>query len=351
MNNILVSVIIPVYNVEKYLKEAIESVINQTFKNIEIICVNDASPDNCAQILADYASKDARIKIITHNTNRGLSCARNSGLDIAKGEYIYFLDSDDYYDTTLIEKTLKLFSDEIDIVTFNLKKFYELDERNCDITYSSERNCNRNYSREQQGIHKVDNKIYEIIMEESCRNVFKNSLIKKYNIRFAENLIFEDTSFIFKYLAVCRNIFIDTEILYNYRIRTNSILDSIQYKPPVAHRLKNLTNYVEFLKLNKITQKESNDFFVSRIWGYYTVDMGLESRGGGAFGNRLCIVREIHCLLKHYKINKNNTYLNKQAILTLYFLKAPCCILFVIFYKLDKFIKKLFRYKHSHKLL
>ncbi len=351
MNNILVSVIIPVYNVEKYLKEAIESVINQTFKNIEIICVNDASPDNCAQILADYASKDARIKIITHNTNRGLSCARNSGLDIAKGEYIYFLDSDDYYDTTLIEKTLKLFSDKIDIVTFNLKKFYELDERNCDITYSSERTCNRNYSREQQGIHKVDNKIYEIIMEESCRNVFKNSLIKKYNIRFAENLIFEDTSFIFKYLAVCRNIFIDTEILYNYRIRTNSILDSIQYKPPVAHRLKNLTNYVEFLKLNKILQKESNDFFVSRIWGYYAADMDLESRGGGAFGNRLCIVREIHCLLKHYKINKNNTYLNKQAILTLYFLKAPCCILFVIFYKLDKFIKKLFRYKHSHKLL
>lgn len=350
MNNILVSVIIPVYNVEKYLKEAIESVINQTFKNIEIICVNDASPDNCAQILADYASKDARIKIITHNTNRGLSCARNSGLDIAKGEYIYFLDSDDYYDTTLIEKTLKLFSDKIDIVTFNLKKFYELDERNCDITYSSERTCNRNYSREQQGIHKVDNKIYEIIMEESCRNVFKNSLIKKYNIRFAENLIFEDTSFIFKYLAVCRNIFIDTEILYNYRIRTNSILDSIQYKPPVAHRLKNLTNYVEFLKLNKILQKESNDFFVSRIWGYYAADMDLESRGG-AFGNRLCIVREIHCLLKHYKINKNNTYLNKQAILTLYFLKAPCCILFVIFYKLDKFIKKLFRYKHSHKLL
>ncbi len=281
MNNILVSVIIPVYNVEKYLKEAIESVINQTFKNIEIICVNDASPDNCAQILADYASKDARIKIITHNTNRGLSCARNSGLDIAKGEYIYFLDSDDYYDTTLIEKTLKLFSDKIDIVTFNLKKFYELDERNCDITYSSERTCNRNYSREQQGIHKVDNKIYEIIMEESCRNVFKNSLIKKYNIRFAENLIFEDTSFIFKYLAVCRNIFIDTEILYNYRIRTNSILDSIQYKPPVAHRLKNLTNYVEFLKLNKILQKESNDFFVSRIWGYYAADMDLESWGGG----------------------------------------------------------------------
>ena len=90
MNNILVSVIIPVYNVEKYLKEALESIVNQTFKNIEIICVNDASPDNCAQILADYAAKDTRIKIITHNTNKGLSCARNSGLDIAKGEYIYF---------------------------------------------------------------------------------------------------------------------------------------------------------------------------------------------------------------------------------------------------------------------
>ncbi len=103
MDNIKVSVIIPVYNVEKYLRQCLDSVINQTLKDIEIICVNDGSTDNSLKILEEYASKDNRIKII-NKENGGLSSARNAGLAASEGKYIHFLDSDDYIDSKCYEK-------------------------------------------------------------------------------------------------------------------------------------------------------------------------------------------------------------------------------------------------------
>ena len=95
MNEPLISVIIPVYNVEAYLERCLDSVINNTYKNLEIICVNDGSPDNCQIILEKYALQDSRIKLIIQE-NRGLSAARNTGIDFASGDYFYFLDSDDW---------------------------------------------------------------------------------------------------------------------------------------------------------------------------------------------------------------------------------------------------------------
>ena len=100
----LVSVIIPIYNVEQYIEKCLDSVINQTYKDLEIICVNDCSPDNSAQILLEYAQRDTRIKIVNREKNGGLSAARNTGLDEAKGEYVYFIDSDDWIDLDYIEK-------------------------------------------------------------------------------------------------------------------------------------------------------------------------------------------------------------------------------------------------------
>ena len=103
MVNAKISVIIPVYNVSEYLPTCLDSVINQTYKNLEIICVNDGSPDNSAEILFEYAKKDSRIKIITQD-NQGVSAARNNGLKQASGKYIYFLDSDDYIHPQMLER-------------------------------------------------------------------------------------------------------------------------------------------------------------------------------------------------------------------------------------------------------
>ena len=100
-----VSIIVPVYNVEKYLDRCMDSLINQTLKDIEIILVDDGSPDNCSHMCDDYAKKDSRVKVV-HKANAGLGYARNSGLDVASGEYVAFVDSDDYVDTKIYESLL-----------------------------------------------------------------------------------------------------------------------------------------------------------------------------------------------------------------------------------------------------
>lgn len=102
MEDKLISIIIPVYNVQNYLRECIDSVIAQTYKNLEIILVDDGSPDKSGEICDEYSKKDARIKVI-HKENGGLSDARNVALDIAKGEYIGFIDSDDYVEKDMFE--------------------------------------------------------------------------------------------------------------------------------------------------------------------------------------------------------------------------------------------------------
>ncbi|MBR1676980.1 MAG: glycosyltransferase family 2 protein [Clostridia bacterium] len=117
MKEPLISVIIPVYNVEKYLNRCVESILSQTYTNLEIILVDDGSTDSCPQICDEYAKKDARIKVV-HKANEGLSSARNYGLDIAIGNYVSFVDSDDYVDLNYIEK-LYLHIDGVDISMFN----------------------------------------------------------------------------------------------------------------------------------------------------------------------------------------------------------------------------------------
>ena len=126
----LISVIVPVYNVEKYINKCIESVVNQTYKNLEIICVDDKGKDNSIGIVKEYAIKDDRIKIITHDKNYGLAISRNTGLKNAKGEYIFFLDSDDYITLDIIEKLFnKITLDKSNIVVASARAFCEDNEK------------------------------------------------------------------------------------------------------------------------------------------------------------------------------------------------------------------------------
>ena len=106
-NKLLISVIIPVYNVEIYIKKCIDSVLNQTFQNFEIILIDDGSTDNSGRICNEYVLKDNRIKVI-HQNNAGLSAARNKGIDVSSGNYICFLDSDDWYSNNALEEFINL---------------------------------------------------------------------------------------------------------------------------------------------------------------------------------------------------------------------------------------------------
>ena len=118
-----VSIIIPIFNVEKYINKCIESVINQTLEDIEIILIDDESPDNCPLICDNYAAKDSRIKVI-HKKNEGLGFARNSGLDIATGEYVTFLDSDDFVDLYTYEHLYNIaIKEDLDTLYYKFSRF------------------------------------------------------------------------------------------------------------------------------------------------------------------------------------------------------------------------------------
>lgn len=121
----LISVIIPIYKVEKYIVRCVESIVNQTYTNLEIILVDDGSPDNCPQICDDYAEKDNRIKVV-HKENGGLSDARNAGMKVATGDYISFIDSDDYVSIDFIETLYSaMLRENSDIVECEIVRFYE----------------------------------------------------------------------------------------------------------------------------------------------------------------------------------------------------------------------------------
>lgn len=122
--NYKVSIIVPIYNVQKYIYKCIDSILSQTYKNLEIILVDDGSPDNCGKICDEYASKDNRI-IVVHTKNGGLSAARNVGLNKSTGNFIIFVDSDDYLENSAIEDCLNYIkTNNCDILIFNWYNVY-----------------------------------------------------------------------------------------------------------------------------------------------------------------------------------------------------------------------------------
>lgn len=214
----LVSIIVPIYKVEKYLKQCLDSIINQTYKNLEIILVDDGSPDNCGNICDEYAKNDIRIKVI-HKENGGLSSARNAGLDIATGEYISFIDSDDYVAKDFIEKLYDLCEEnDADIAECDFLKF----EKNvslgneidiCIQAFNSIEMQKRLYSPEYVRTVVVWNKLYKRYLYES--------------LRFPFGKINEDEFTTYKAFYNCHKKIVATnEKLYYYRYNSQSIMGS-----------------------------------------------------------------------------------------------------------------------------
>lgn len=214
---ILISVIVPVYNVDNYLRKCIDSLIVQTLKDIEIILVNDGSTDESIDICEEYKLKDNRIKVI-HKENGGLSDARNKGIDIAKGKYISFVDSDDWITPQMLEKLYILASKyEADIVQGDYIKAYDEDiivnniSENI-IKYNSEQILDELYSGNYTKNIVVWNKIYK-------RELFND-------IRFPKGKLHEDEFTTYKILHKA-NLIIDSNIpIYYYRQREGSIMNS-----------------------------------------------------------------------------------------------------------------------------
>lgn len=209
------SIIVPVYKTEKYLPKCIDSILAQTFVDFELILIDDGSPDHCSEICDEYALKDGRI-IVIHQENKGVSAARNAGLDIAKGEYIGFVDSDDWIEPEMYEQMLK-----------------ELQIRKADVVF-----CRYAYCEENGKINsciKVKKETF-ISSDELLKSLFEkplvtggvvwNTLMRKKiicDIRFIQKLpMKEDVVFLFDVFSKCQNGYILAGVFYNFRQQTNS---------------------------------------------------------------------------------------------------------------------------------
>ena len=208
-NNPLVSVIIPIYNVESYLKECLDSIINQSYQHLEIICVNDGSTDSSGAIAQEYARQDSRI-IYIEQENSGQGAARNVGLDNAKGEWICFIDSDDYIDLRYIEELISHSKQKSVVVNFNVLFEFENESKR----FNTHKTLKGTFVLSAHNIAAFD------FFVANC--LLPKSIIDTYHIRFIENKICEDAGFLFQILPFAQCIICVSLSAYHYRQRQYS---------------------------------------------------------------------------------------------------------------------------------
>lgn len=221
--NINVSVVIPVYNAEKYLFDCLNSLINQSFRDLEIICVDDCSTDNSLNILDYFSNKDNRIKVLYNSYKMGPGASRNKGIEIASGEYIQFLDSDDWLDEECIQKLyVQAKNNNLDVLMFKLINYVQDD----DIFYKDDyysMTCAERYFDKCFNYETLPAYLVFKIPNSPCNKLFKTSLIKDNDVKFPEGLIHEDNPFFFEVFFLAKKIMISDNYFYNRRIRSKSI--------------------------------------------------------------------------------------------------------------------------------
>ena len=213
------SIIIPVYNAEKYLNKCVESILSQSFERFELILVDDGSTDGSLQICNAYAQKDDRVKVV-HKTNSGASDARNAGLDIAVGEYIVFVDSDDYWDDALALAKIKGLIDEgsPDVVTWRFKKYIEAKDVVKPVGYSLN-------GDEIDFGNLLKSKNFNV---SPCAKAIKKSLIDEFKLNFLSGVCAEDIEWCARLLSVTKQIVPSNLDFYVYRQREESSSHTIK---------------------------------------------------------------------------------------------------------------------------
>lgn len=270
------SIIIPIYNVEKYLKQCIESVLKQDFLDIEIILVDDGSPDSCPRICDEFLEKDNRVKVI-HKKNGGLSDARNKGLEKAVGEYILFLDSDDYYlDNSFLSKIKqKLENEEFDII-FHKRRYYSEytnELKNLPVKYDENLNKLETISELFYELSKIDS-----LEAHACLKVIKREFLIKNNLFFKKGILSEDVEWFFRVAPCAKRATVINDVAYCYRVREGSITHSIN--------LKHLDNLMEIILINsvellKIKDDKMREALLSYLSYQYYITLGLVWIYGG----------------------------------------------------------------------
>ncbi len=265
------SIIIPVYNVEKYISKCLDSILNQTFEDFEVICINSNSPDNSMEILSEYAMEDKRIKIICQEDN-GPGAARNLGLAHAKGEFISFVDGDDWIELNTLEPMFKNFSKDVDLFCFGaniiINDNYELDEKKLRIIG----NLREYHIPKHDGELKLNNAIMKDITVNVWGKIFRNSIIKQNNIKFLTTLKYsEDVNFLYKYILISKKAFFINKCLYNYRQRADSSMTKITQRDifHLAESCNAIYDVYNFLNSKKILSEKIEIFLYFLYIGFY----------------------------------------------------------------------------------
>ena len=233
-----VSVIVPIYKVEKYLEACVDSIIGQTYENLEIILVDDGSPDSCGHICDGYLEKDPRIKVI-HKSNGGLSDARNAGMDIATGDYYYFVDSDDILPDHSVMTMYRLMQDnDAQMVIGGFERFMDGE---------TEPFC----STEAEGLwlHVYDREgAFRDFYRDGCQAwavLYKRQIHE--NIRFPKGEINEDEAIVFHIFENCDTVVVTNRVVYSYRCREESITTTAFHKKKLAW-VKHCKDNLEFAR-------------------------------------------------------------------------------------------------------
>ena len=252
----LVSIIIPVYKVEQYLKRCMDSILNQTYKNIEIILVNDGSPDNCPALCDEYAKIDSRVRVI-HKENGGLSSARNVALNTVKGDYVFFVDSDDWIALDTLEVLNEYMEKDYDMISFQ-------------VTYLTEE---KNVEKGEKNPKDMDVSQYIDASFLGRYNFFVTTKIFKTevfdNIRFLEGRNYEDLEIMRRlFLNMKKVIGLDYSLYYYWKANEGSITNTITMKNIQDHYLSTSEIYHACKKYLEDRGKDS-----SNIVAWYKVEM------------------------------------------------------------------------------
>ncbi len=256
-NKKIISIIIPVYNVEKYISECLNSILNQTTKNFELIIVDDGSTDNSYSICDSFRSQHENIKLF-HKKNGGVSSARNFALDHVSGDYIYFIDPDDYLNKNAFEIMLSNMGNN-DLLTFNWKQVYKNHEIVCGVKESF--------------VIDLKDAIQLCIKTENSfsgylwNKLFVSKIIKENGLKFDSSIsICEDQLFVIEYLRKCNRIKSITDVLYNYRMRSSAAskkFNIVKY----SSMLKSYETIIDTLKQLNLKGKEFIEY--EYLFNYY----------------------------------------------------------------------------------
>lgn len=337
-----ISVIVPCYGVEKYLDRCMESIVNQTLKELEIILVDDGSPDRVPEMCDEWAKKDSRVKVI-HKKNEGLGFARNSGLEIATGEYVAFVDSDDFLDLEAYDIVYNIaITNNLDVCRFQRRR---VDQNNNRIEVSFKKKTETYIGRSEVSLymlnlvgHKPNDRIQSLESFSAWSGIMRRSIIERFHCRFPNEKVVasEDLLFQLEFLPHVERVFVLTNVFYNYYINTASITHN--YNEAKRGRMILLLKMVRERLEKQYSYEDYYPHFCSQIMRIYRTILKFEARDDTPLKNRIQRIRSIcsdDFLMEFYK----SPYIKQYPIpmrLFIAMMKYNFPLFFITYYSIRK---------------